>query len=139
PHWREMGPRSDPPLGWFRLLPARVHYEYRSLYADPVVGEEAMIRNANYYREQGDVAGDDAALPAARATVRDPYLRYVVLFMTGLFHEMHDRDAEALPFYREANELVPTGRSAALALSSLLSAAGQVTEAEAVLNRAVRS
>lgn len=98
-----------------------------------------MIRNANYYREQGDVAGYDAALTAARATVRDPYLRYVVLFMTGLFHEMHDRDAEALPFYREANELVPTGRSAALALSSLLSVAGQVTEAEAVLNRAVRS
>lgn len=129
----------DPPLAWYRIKENEVHHRYRGLYDDPVVGEEARVRHVAYFFDLRDAPGMAAALEDARAHVRDPFLRYVLLFLSGRFHEFQGRDADALPYYREAAALVPEGLSAAIATAELLFVAGEASAAQAVLTPAVRA
>lgn len=139
PSARNFARPPDPPFAWFRIKENEVHDRYRDLYADPEVGDEARVRHIAYFFDLRDAAGMAPALEQARARIHDPFLRYVVLFLSGRFHEFQGRDSEALPYYREASALVPYGVSAALATAEQLFIAGESEAAEAILTRAVRS
>jgi hypothetical protein len=129
----------ETPFAWYRIKEGEVHDRYRELYDDPIVGEEARVRHAAYFFDLRDATGMAAALEDARTLVRDPFMRYVVLFLSGRFHEFQKREAEALPYYREAAALVPEGLSAAIAAAELLFVSGESSAADAVLTRALRS
>jgi tetratricopeptide (TPR) repeat protein len=69
----------------------------------------------------------------AERSTRDPYVVYLGRYFRGLALEMKNRAAEAEIAYRDALAAVPRAQSASMALATLLSRAGRVREAAAIV------
>ena len=73
-------------------------------------------------------------MQAARTTSRDPYVRYVASFVTGLVHDAESRQVEAMGEYEAALAALPNVRSGATWLAAKYFLVGRRDEAFALMD-----
>ena len=103
---------------------------YLSLFGDPDVGGEAMMRLGAMQLRSGKPRDALTLFERAERATRDPYVIYLARLYRGRALERQNQREQALDAYRGAVAAWPGGQAATLSLASLLFQAGRRSQAQ---------
>ena len=112
----------------------RVIRAYEQALASPAAAPEAHLRIGYLRLVSGEAADALTHFREVPALTRDPALNYLTHLFTGWAEERADRLGLAEAAYRRALAVLPSGRTAATWLATLLQSQGKLEDAQALID-----